>query len=78
MTSALLDDLAWRGSIAQSTDIAELTKHLNSGPQHLYLGIDPTAPSIHIGNLVALTVLRRFQLAGHKPIALLGGSTGLV
>jgi tyrosyl-tRNA synthetase len=78
MTSALLDDLAWRGSIAQSTDIAELTNHLNSGSQHLYLGIDPTAPSIHIGNLVALTVLRRFQLAGHKPIALVGGATGLV
>ncbi|MFM8961830.1 MAG: tyrosine--tRNA ligase [Actinomycetota bacterium] len=78
MTSALLDDLAWRGSIAQSTDISELTKHLNSGSQHLYLGIDPTAPSIHIGNLVALTVLRRFQLAGHKPIALVGGATGLV
>ena len=78
MTTALLEDLQWRNSIAQTTDIAELAKYLDSGSRSLYLGVDPTAPSMHIGNLVALTVLRRFQLAGHKPIALVGGATGLV
>ena len=78
MTSALLDDLRWRNSIAQTTDAKELSSYLDSGSRFLYLGIDPTAPSIHIGNLVALTVLRRFQLAGHRPIALVGGATGLV
>ena len=78
MTSALLEDLRWRNSIAQTTDAKELSSNLDSGSRHLYLGIDPTAPSIHIGNLVALTVLRRFQLAGHRPIALVGGATGLV
>ena len=78
MTSALLADLAWRNSIAQTTDSKELASYLDGGSRFLYLGIDPTAPSIHIGNLVALTVLRRFQLAGHRPIALVGGATGLV
>ena len=78
MTTALLEDLQWRNSIAQTTDIAELAKYLDSGSRSLYLGVDPTAPSMHLGNLVAFTVLRRFQLAGHKPIALVGGATGLV
>ena len=78
MTSALLEDLHWRKSIAQTTDQGELAKYLDGGSRSLYLGFDPTAPSLHIGNLVALTVLRRFQLAGHKPIALVGGATGLV
>lgn len=78
MTSALLDDLYWRKSIAQTTDKSELATFLDAGSRTLYLGVDPTAPSMHIGNLVALTVLRRFQLAGHKPIALVGGATGLV
>ena len=78
MTTALLEDLQWRNSIAQTTDISELASYLNSGSRSVYLGVDPTAPSVHIGNLVALTVLRRFQLAGHKPIALVGGATGLV
>ncbi|MEY3346235.1 MAG: hypothetical protein RLZZ581_1029, partial [Actinomycetota bacterium] len=78
MTSALLEDLQWRQSIAQTTDQGELAKYLDGGSRSLYLGFDPTAPSLHIGNLVALTVLRRFQLAGHKPIALVGGATGLV
>ena len=78
MSKALLDDLTWRGSIAQSTDRAELEKYLSSPGASLYLGFDPTAPSLHIGNLVALTLLRRFQLAGYKPIALVGGATGLV
>ena len=78
MSKALLDDLTWRGSIAQSTDRAELEKYLSNPGASLYLGFDPTAPSLHIGNLVALTLLRRFQLAGYKPIALVGGATGLV
>ena len=78
MSKALLDDLTWRGSIAQSTDRAELEKYLSSAGASLYLGFDPTAPSLHIGNLVPLTLLRRFQLAGYKPIALVGGATGLV
>ncbi len=78
MTSALLEDLQWRKSIAQTTDQGELAKYLDGGSRSLYIGFDPTAPSLHIGNLVALTVLRRFQLAGHKPIALVGGATGLV
>lgn len=78
MTSSLLQDLKWRNSIAQTTDIEELAKYLDAASRTLYLGFDPTAPSLHIGNLVALTVLRRFQLAGHRPIALVGGATGLV
>ena len=78
MTSALLADLQWRKSIAQTTDRSELASYLDGGSRSVYLGVDPTAPSMHLGNLVALTVLRRFQLAGHKPIALIGGATGLV
>jgi tyrosyl-tRNA synthetase len=78
MTSALLDDLQWRKSIAQTTDRSELSNYLDTGSRSVYLGVDPTAPSMHLGNLVALTVLRRFQIAGHKPIALVGGATGLV
>ena len=78
MTSALLSDLEWRKSLAQTTDRKELETFLNSGSRSLYIGFDPTAPSLHLGNLAVLTVLRRFQLAGHKPIALVGGATGLV
>jgi len=78
MSNALLEDLTWRGSIAQSTDRVELEKYLADPGASLYLGCDPTAPSLHIGNLVALTLLRRFQLAGYRPIALVGGATGLV
>ena len=77
MSNALLDDLEWRGLIAQSTDRKELESAL-AKPISLYLGVDPTAASLHIGNLVVVLVLRRFQLAGHRPIALVGGATGLV
>jgi tyrosyl-tRNA synthetase len=77
MSNALLEDLEWRGLIAQSTDRKELEKAL-SKPISLYLGVDPTAPSMHLGNLVVFLVLRRFQLAGHRPIPLVGGATGLV
>ena len=77
MENSLLADLEWRGLIAQSTERKELDQLL-SKPTTLYLGIDPTAPSMHLGNLVVFLVLRRFQLAGHNPIALVGGATGLV
>ena len=77
MSNALLEDLEWRGLIAQSTDRKEL-EHALSKPISLYLGVDPTAPSMHLGNLVVFLVLRRFQLAGHRPIPLVGGATGLV
>ncbi len=77
MSNPLLEDLEWRGLIAQSTDRKEIEQAL-AKPMSLYLGFDPTAPSLHVGNLVVLLVLRRFQLAGHRPIPLVGGATGLV
>ena len=77
MSNPLLEDLEWRGLIAQSTDRKELESAL-ANPISLYLGVDPTAPSMHLGNLVVFLVLKRFQLAGHRPIALVGGATGLV
>lgn len=73
----LIEDLRWRGLVAQSTDEKALVEALKK-PITLYIGFDPTAPSLHVGNLVVLLVLRRFQLAGHNPIALVGGATGLV
>lgn len=73
----LLEDLRWRGLVAQSTDESALKEALTK-PITLYIGFDPTAPSLHVGNLVVLLVLRRFQLAGHHPIAVVGGATGLV
>ncbi len=73
----LIEDLRWRGLVAQSTDEKALTDALKK-PLTLYIGFDPTAASLHVGNLVVLLVLRRFQLAGHNPIALVGGATGLV
>jgi tyrosyl-tRNA synthetase len=74
----LWEELQWRGLVAISTDEAELSKKLNSGKLTYYIGFDPTAPSLHLGNLVQLLVMRRLQLAGHNPIVLIGGSTGLV
>ena len=73
----LIEDLRWRGLLAQTTDEKALVEALKK-PTTLYVGFDPTAPSLHAGNLVVLLVLRRFQLAGHNPIALVGGATGLV
>ena len=78
MTSALIEDLEWRGLIAQTTDRQALLRDLDAGSVTYYCGYDPTAPSLHVGNLVVLTVMRRFQLAGHKPLPLVGGATGLV
>ena len=74
----ILDDLAWRGLIAQSTDLDDLRALLAAGPVTLYCGFDPTAPSLHVGSLVQLLTLRRFQQAGHRPIGLVGGATGLI
>jgi len=74
----IIDELTWRGLISQSTDLEDLRKALDSGPVTLYGGFDPTAPGLHIGNLVLLLTLRRFQLAGHHPIGLVGGATGLI
>ncbi|HLM65290.1 MAG TPA: tyrosine--tRNA ligase [Acidimicrobiales bacterium] len=74
----ILDDLEARGLVHDSTDRAALAERLASGPITLYYGCDPTADSLHIGNLIGLLVLRRFQDAGHNPVALAGGATGMV
>jgi tyrosyl-tRNA synthetase len=74
----ILDELEWRGLIADCTGRTELENRLKSGPLTLYCGFDPTADSLHVGNLVPLIGLRRFQIAGHIPIALAGGSTGSI
>ncbi|WP_026459488.1 tyrosine--tRNA ligase [Schaalia vaccimaxillae] len=74
----LLDDLQWRGLIAQHTDFDALREHLNSGPVTFYCGYDPTAASLHHGHLVQLIVMRHLQNAGHRPLALVGGATGQI
>ena len=76
--NALLEELAWRGLIAHSTDLAALGAALDAGQVKSYVGFDPTAPSIHMGNLVQLMLSRRMQAAGHRPFLLVGGSTGLI
>ncbi|BCI53593.1 tyrosine--tRNA ligase [Mycolicibacterium litorale] len=76
--SSILDELDWRGLIAQSTDRDALAAELSAGPMTLYSGFDPTAPSLHAGHLVPLLTLRRFQQAGHRPIVLAGGATGMI
>jgi tyrosyl-tRNA synthetase len=74
----ILDELSWRGLAAQSTDLDALRRDLSAGPLTLYCGFDPTAPSLHAGNLVPLLGLHRFQRAGHRPIVLAGGATGMI
>src|SRR6185295_11939264 len=74
----IYDELQWRGLVSDCTDAAELNKRLAAGPITLYAGFDPTADSLHVGSLVPLLVLRRFQLFGHHPIAVAGGATGSV
>jgi tyrosyl-tRNA synthetase len=74
----LLDDLGWRGLIHQSTDSDQLQKWLTSGQRTLYAGFDPTSDSLHVGSLLPALTLRRFQKAGHRPIALVGGATGMI
>ncbi|TRY19067.1 tyrosine--tRNA ligase [Tessaracoccus rhinocerotis] len=76
--NALLDDLTWRGLIAQSTDPDALAAHLDEGPVKFYVGFDPTAQSLHIGHLVQLLLAQRLQRAGHLPHMLVGGATGLI
>lgn len=75
---SLIDALDARGLLAQASDRNALDLHLAEGRRTLYCGFDPTAPSLQVGNLVPLMVLRRYQLAGHRPIALVGGATGLI
>ncbi|MFY2859706.1 tyrosine--tRNA ligase [Mycobacterium sp. THU-M104] len=74
----ILDELRWRGLIAQSTDLDALAAEAQRGPLTVYAGFDPTAPSLHAGHLVPLLALRRFQRAGHRPIVLAGGATGMI
>ncbi|MBM3687750.1 MAG: tyrosine--tRNA ligase, partial [Actinobacteria bacterium] len=76
--NALIDDLQWRGLIAQSTDLESLSSDLDAGSLVYYIGFDPTAPSLHLGNLLQIQTMRRFQAHGHRPIALVGGATGLI
>ena len=77
MTS-FIDDLQWRGLLADCTDLDALTKRLNEGPVTLYCGFDPTGDSLHVGHLMGQLTLKRFQLAGHHVLALAGGATGVV
>jgi tyrosyl-tRNA synthetase len=74
----IIAELQWRGLLADCTDLPELAKRLAAGPVTLYCGFDPTSDSLHVGNLVPLLALRRFQMAGHLPIALAGGATGCI
>jgi tyrosyl-tRNA synthetase len=74
----LLDDLQWRGLIQDSTDLDELRKHLAAGPVTFYVGFDPTAASLHLGHLMQVITARRLQLAGHRPLLLVGGATGQI
>ncbi|MCL2652942.1 MAG: tyrosine--tRNA ligase [Propionibacteriaceae bacterium] len=76
--NALLDDLAWRGFLAHTTDLEALAADLDAGSIRFYVGFDPTAPSIHMGNLVQMMLARRFQAAGHRPVLVVGGSTGMI
>jgi len=74
----IFDELRWRGLIHQTTDDEKLPGWLREKPRTLYAGFDPTADSLHVGHLVALMILRRFQQAGHRPIAVVGGATGMI
>ncbi len=78
MAEHIIDELTWRGLLAQSTDLEALRRELDAGPVTVYAGFDPTAPSLHAGHLVPLLTLRRFQRAGHRPLVLAGGATGLI
>jgi tyrosyl-tRNA synthetase len=78
MSHDFIDDLRWRGLIADVTKESELRAHLAAAPRTAYVGFDPTADSLHVGSLLPLLVLRRLQLAGHRPVVLIGGGTGLI
>ncbi|MEI7655693.1 MAG: tyrosine--tRNA ligase, partial [Actinomycetes bacterium] len=77
MSTGIIDDLSARNRIADSTDLAALSQALQS-PMTFYCGFDPSAPSLHVGSLATLLEMRRFQSAGHHPIVLVGGATGLI
>ena len=74
----IFSELSWRGLIHQSTDPDGIPEGLRAGSRTLYVGFDPTADSLHVGHLVSLLMLRRFQRAGHNPIAVVGGATGMI
>ena len=78
MTNALIEDLKWRGLLYQQTDAEGMEKFLNEEKVSLYVGVDPTADSMHIGHIVPMLTLRRFQKAGHRPILVVGGATGMI
>jgi len=78
MTNELIQDLTWRGLLYQQTDEEGMGKLLNEGQTSIYVGVDPTADSMHIGHIVPLLTLRRFQQAGHRPVLLVGGATGMI
>lgn len=78
MSAGILDELQWRNLIAQSTDLDAIRAACAAGPITLYCGFDPTAPSLHLGNLVQILTVRRFQQHGHRPLGLVGGATGLI
>src|SRR5579884_2411288 len=78
VTADVLDVLRTRGFVAQVSDEAGLRQALEAGPITLYQGFDPTAPSLHTGNLVGIMALAHFQRAGHRPIAIVGGGTGMI
>ena len=78
MTNPLIEDLEWRGLLYQQTDAEGMEKLLNEESVSLYVGVDPTADSMHIGHIVPLLTLRRFQQAGHRPVLLVGGATGMI
>src|SRR5437588_2988302 len=74
----ILEELQWRGLVADCTDVESLAKRIGQGPITVYAGFDPTADSLHVGSMVPLLALRRFQLLGHHPIPLAGGATGSI
>jgi len=78
VSQQVLDDLEWRGLIAHSTDVDALRAEMSEGPIRFYVGFDPTAPSLHMGNLMQLVTARRLQDAGHVPFVLVGGATGMI
>ena len=78
MNQDILAELDWRGLVYQNTDEENLQHWLNAEPRTVYAGFDPTSVSLHVGNLMPLMMLRRFQKAGHKVIALIGGATGMI
>ncbi|MGB9278767.1 MAG: tyrosine--tRNA ligase [Pseudonocardiaceae bacterium] len=78
VSGSLLDELTWRGLVHDSTDPTELREHLDSGRRRFYIGFDPSAPSLTIGNLLPITLLIRGARAGHEPVALFGGGTGMI